>query len=153
MGFREFFLASVMSVFTVAQASAELIILAAPGGRDPYYADVADQIFDFHVNYAQRILAAGDDVIVLTDAQVYDDYASALGAAHVSVNPQLDIWARDFGSANAEAPVMFRYTAAGQGGGRRGQSDADAVQEVLAVAADASGMGYQISDLLNDGGC
>ena len=35
--------------------SKELIVLSAPITGDPYYADVADSIFEFHVQYAQQI--------------------------------------------------------------------------------------------------
>lgn len=47
---------------------------------------------------------------------------------------------------------MFRYTAAGQGGGRKGQSEADYVQDALAELIEAAGGVVPESDLLNDGG-
>ena len=50
-----------------------------------------------------------------------------------------DIWMRDFSLSNATNPIMFRYTAEGQGGGRKGLRDADAVQEQLAVIVDEVG--------------
>jgi agmatine/peptidylarginine deiminase len=59
---------------------------------------------------------------------------------------------RDFSIANPIKPVMFRYTAAGQGGGKKGQTDADAVQEVLAEIAEEAGLSFVESNLLNDGG-
>lgn len=131
--------------------SRELIVLAAPQADDPYYASVADEIFDFHVAFARQI-DGRDDVLILTDDKAYDRYVEALGAERVAVAPMDDIWARDFGLANAEDPVMFRYTAAGQGEGRQGQADADAVQELLAELIDDAGLQYRASDLLNDGG-
>ena len=144
--------AIVMAFALGTAAKAELIVLAAPGSDDSYYADVANDIFDFHVDYARQILEAGDDVVILADPGFAPDYASALGAQHVSTRPQLDIWARDFGTVNPERPLMFRYTAAGQGGGRSGQRDADAVQDVLAVTTDQARFGLLETDLLNDGG-
>ena len=130
----------------------ELIVLAAPVTGDPYYADVADQIFAFHIGYAKLIQASGDRVLILTDRQAYGRYAAALGDDAVAVAPMADIWARDFGLTNPAAPVMFRYTAAGQGGGARGQEDADIVQDDLAALADDAGLVFEQTDLLNDGG-
>ncbi len=129
----------------------ELIVLAAPGSGDPYYSEAADDIFDFHIAYARQI-AGHDDVLILTDKKTYPKYVAALGARYVAVAPMDDIWMRDFGLSHAEDPVMFRYTAAGQGGGRKGQRDADAVQDVLAEVLDQAGLVYRESDLLNDGG-
>jgi agmatine/peptidylarginine deiminase len=126
----------------------ELIVLAAPRADDDYYAEVADEIFEFHVAYA-RAIAAHDDVLVLTDEASYADYAAALGPEHVAVAPADDIWMRDFSPSNAAAPVMFRYTAAGQGGDPKA---ADAVQEGLAEILAEAGLRFRESDLKNDGG-
>lgn len=136
---------------TDTQLSRELIVLAAPRTGDAYYAAVADKIFRFHVAYARQI-EGRDDVLVLTDAAAYPRYVAALGAARVAVAPMDDIWMRDFSLSNAASPVMFRYTAAGQGGGRNGQAEADHVQEALAAVIDAAGLAYRKSDVLNDGG-
>ena len=129
----------------------ELIVLAAPSSSDRYYAKVADAIFAFHVAYAHQI-EGRDDLLVLTDQQNYDRYAAALGARKVAVAPMADIWARDFTFSNVSNPVMFRYTAAGQGGGVRGQRDADAVQEQFARFAEEAGLAFGETGLLNDGG-
>ena len=129
----------------------ELIILAPPPDGDEYYADVLDDIFDFHVAYARKILKH-DDVIILSGKDFYADYVAELGAKHVAPVEMQDIWMRDFSPLNAAAPVMMRYSAEGQGGGRKGQSDADAVQEVLAEAVESAGLSFTESDLLNDGG-
>lgn len=129
----------------------ELIVLAAPVTGDPYYADVADDIFDFHVEYVQQIVSR-DNALILVDAKAHKRYSKALGESVVVVDPMLDIWMRDFSLSNAVNPVMFRYTAAGQGTGKKGQRDADAVQEKLASIADAAGLSFVETDLLNDGG-
>lgn len=133
------------------ETSKELIVLAAPQSGDSYYADVAKSIFEFHVAFAQKIIEK-DDVIILTDAATYQSYVDALGADHVAIASMDDIWMRDFSLSNAASPVMFRYTAAGQGGGRKGQRDADAVQEELAANLDEAELSYRASNLLNDGG-
>ena len=129
----------------------ELIVLAAPAANDPYYSKVAGDIFDFHVAYARQI-AIHDRVLVLTDANSYPRYAAALGEGRVAVAPMADIWARDYGLSNAADPAMFRYTAAGQGGGARGQGEADHVQGRFAALAKAAHLQFRETDLLNDGG-
>ncbi len=132
-------------------ARAELIVLAAPITGDSYYAEVASEIFNFHVAYAKAITEP-DQVLILTDEGAYDRYAAVLGPEKVLVAPMADIWARDFAPSNAEKPVYFRYTAAGQGGGYSGQDDADAVQIALAELTDAADMTIRATHLLNDGG-
>ncbi|MCP4934662.1 MAG: agmatine deiminase family protein [bacterium] len=132
-------------------ARAELIVLAAPRTGDPYYANVADKIFNFHIAYARQI-EGRDDMLILTDKGAYDRYVKELGPDKVALAPMSDIWMRDFGTSNATAPLMFRYTAAGQGGGRRGQWDADALQEELAAYAEQAALSFKESNLLNDGG-
>lgn len=145
-------LAAVLALLAVSDlAKAELIVLAAPITGDTYYVEVADAIFDFHVAYANNI-SHHDQVLVLTDAGAYPRYAEALGEDKVLIAPMTDIWARDFGSANPKQPILFRYTAAGQGGGRTGQEDADAVQDTLAELATDADLTIQATNLLNDGG-
>jgi agmatine/peptidylarginine deiminase len=126
----------------------ELIVLAAPRSGDDYYAEAADDVAEFQIAYAREI-AARDDVLVLTDEASFDRYASALGNDRVVVAPMDDIWMRDFSLSNAERPVMFRYTAAGQAGA---QAAADDVQETLARAIEAAGLSFAESDFFNDGG-
>jgi agmatine deiminase len=140
-----------LGALMVTTANAELIVLAAPTSYDDYYADVADDIFDFHIQFAKQI-AGHDDVLILTDKDSYDRYVSALDEQKVVVAPISDIWMRDFTTSNPVLPVMFRYTAAGQGGGRRGQQDADSVQEQLASMAQDALISFRETDLLNDGG-
>lgn len=128
----------------------ELIVLAAAPDGDDYYADVRTDIYDFHIAYARQI-ASRDHVLILSGADDYESYVEELGADKVLNVEMLDIWMRDFSPLNATDPVMFRYTAAGQGGGRKGQSEADYVQEALAELIEEVG-GVRESDLLNDGG-
>ena len=134
-----------------ATSQAELIILAAPIAKDAYYAESVDDIFDFHVGFANKIRGR-DEFLILTDKETYARYVATLGADKVAVAPMPDIWMRDFGTANPVSPVMFRYTAAGQGGGKAGQQEADFVQDILAVLSQEAGLSFQESELLNDGG-
>lgn len=132
--------------------SKELIVLAAPTTGDAYYANNADSIFNFHVDYAQKIISHDDNVLILTDAGSYDRYVKALGKDAVAIYPMSDIWARDYGLSNVVNPLMFRYTAEAQGGGKEGQIVADSVQEQLAQLAEEAGLKFTETDLLNDGG-
>lgn len=133
------------------QPGEELIVLAAPAASDPYYASVADAIFDFHVGFARQT-ENRDRTIVLTDAASYPRYKAALGEQRVAVAPMHDIWARDYALSNGVGPVLFRYTAAGQGGGRAGQRDADHVQREYKALAEAANLKFTTSRHLNDGG-
>ncbi len=129
----------------------ELIVLAAPRHEQHYYADVADDIFDFHVAFAREIMKR-DNVLVLADSHSYKDYVKALGEDAVGKVPAEDIWIRDFGLANPAHPVLFRYTAAGQGGRSEGQAEADFVQERLTRVMMEAGLTYKAMRLFNDGG-
>ncbi len=129
----------------------ELIVLAAPRADDDYYADVAEEIFDFQIAYAKQIQKR-DDVLVLTDAETYPDYVAELGEGAVKIAPQDDIWMRDFGLASAAAPIGFRYTAAGQAGAKSAQGQADSVQAGFARVLKSAGVAHAKSNLLNDGG-
>ena len=133
-------------------AKAELIVLASPQNHDAYYAKVMDDIFDFHVDYAKKIIKNGDDVVILTDKYLYPGYVQALGKKHVTIAPMQDIWMRDFSSANPAQPIMFRYTAAGQGGGKKGQAISDKVQDQFKSYSQKAGLQFTQSQLLNDGG-
>ncbi len=131
---------------------AELIVLASPQSHDAYYAKVIDDIFDFHIDYAKKIIKNGDNVVILTDQYLYPEYVKALGKKHVAITPMQDIWMRDFTSANPAQPVMFRYTAAGQGGGKKGQAISDEVQNEFKYYSQKAGLQFTQSKLLNDGG-
>ncbi len=137
-------------ICTTMVARAELIVLAAPPTHfDSYYEDVTDEIIAFHVAYAKEIEKHGDQVIVLSNDELYDAYAEQLGEKNVLRVPMLDIWMRDFTVLNTENPVMFRYSAAGQGGR---QDDADTVQEEFAALIEEIGLSVPETDLINDGG-
>lgn len=135
----------------IADGDKELIVLAAPPDGDSYYADVRREIYDFQVSYARQI-APRDNVLILSGSDDYDAYVADLGPDKVMNVEMLDIWMRDFSPLNAISPVMFRYTAAGQGSGRNGQTEADYVQDALADLINTAGGDLQESDLLNDGG-
>ena len=142
----------VFTMMTSLMAKAELIVLASPQSNDPYYAKMKDKIFDFHVNYAKKIIQHGDQFLILTDQSLYNDYVKALGKDHIVIAPMQDIWMRDFSSSNPNAPILFRYTAAGQGGGKKGQLNADAVQSKFKQYIQKAGLKFTSTNLFNDGG-
>lgn len=129
----------------------ELIVLIAPNSDDEYYAPMRDSIMKFQVDFAKTI-AQHDDVIILTDASQFAEYSQAIDVKHVALETMADIWARDFGTANPQAPFIFRYSAAGQGGGINGQAEAYAVQEYLTKLTQSARLKYDNVDLINDGG-
>lgn len=128
-----------------------LILLATPPAQDVYYTAVEDDIFKFHIAYAKAILEH-DDVIILASPHHYTEYAAALGENHVAQLEMQDIWMRDFSPLNAVNPVMTRYSSAGQGGGRKGQSESDFVQEALYKVIQSAFLRFTESNLINDGG-
>ena len=131
-------------------AKAELIILASPPTHQgAYYSEVIDDIFNFHIEYARQIEKHGDEVVILSSADLFDDYVEHLGEGRVLLAPMSDIWMRDFTVQNAVKPVMFRYSAAGQG---HSQEDADLVQEEFAELIQDAGLLFAETDLVNDGG-
>lgn len=129
----------------------ELIVLVAPNSDDGYYAPMRDRIMKFQVDFAKTI-ARHDDVIILTDAAQFGEYSKVFDTKHLALEPLSDIWARDFGTANPQTPRMFRYSAAGQGSGRNGQVDADAVQSDLVELTQSAHLKYRNVNLINDGG-
>ncbi len=140
----------ILTTLLSGAAMAELIILASPPTHlDEYYTKYIDDIVDFQVAYARQIREAGDDVLILSNNDLYDYYAEQLGKEAVLRAPLSDIWMRDFTVLNTAAPVMFRYSAAGQGGN---QIDADEVQEEFAALLEEAGMTVPETGLINDGG-
>lgn len=129
-------------------AHADLIILAAPKKGDAYYHDRAQSIIDFQIAFAQAIQKP-DYVIILSGQGYYDTYQKALGSDAVRLVQMPDIWMRDFTITNPEKPIMFRYTAAGQG---NHQGEADYVQDIFKQWIDGQMVDYHDTSLRNDGG-
>lgn len=78
-----------------------------------------DEIINFQISYAKQIIAHGDQVLILTGAKESVKYKNAIGSANVLYAPMKDIWMRDYTMVNPLHPMIFRYTAAGQGGGKK----------------------------------
>ncbi|WP_150463585.1 agmatine deiminase family protein [Francisella sp. XLW-1] len=130
--------------------SNELIVLAAPISN--YYKKFKKQIISFQIEYAKKILASKDDVIILTNKSNMSTYSESLGKNRVLDFPMHDIWMRDFTITNPHKPIMFRYTAAGQGVSKNAQKLADNTQYQFLKLANKSKLSFIKTDLLNDGG-
>lgn len=142
---------SLFEIFFISSATADLIVLASPMSNDPYYSEVKEDIIDFQLAFA-KLIEKPDEVLILTDKDLYNDYVKSFDPEKVVIAPISDIWMRDFSLTNPSDPVLFRYTAAGQGGGTYGQIKADEVQEKLLETLRQADLSYKETDLLNDGG-
>lgn len=93
---------------TKTTANEMTIVLSLPSVNDEYYAEVFDDIVDFHSAYAETILG-NDSVLVLADADtmplVKDKFPEEI-LVEADVH---DIWMRDFTTVNPYNPVQFVY--------------------------------------------
>lgn len=131
----------------------ELIVLASPNERDNYYKKVLNNIIDFQIEYGKKIQESGDNVLILSTHKLFNRYAEVLGKNSVLISPMQDIWMRDFTLTNPENPIMFRYTAAGQGGNnKKAQIISDEVQDQFYKLTKKAKLQFKETDFLNDGG-
>ena len=76
----------------------------------------------------------------------------ALGKDRAVIAPMGDIWLRDFALSNTSNPILLRYTAEAQGGGKQGQKYADEVQKSFVKLITDAKLQFINLNLLNDGG-
>jgi agmatine/peptidylarginine deiminase len=129
-------------------ANRTLIVLAAPPASDRYYQSLRQEILDFQIAYANRILGR-DNVVILGDRKTLRELAKDLPEDLLLEAPMRDIWMRDFTTVIPERPVLFRYSAAAQGGK---SADADWVQDGFARFAKRAGLTFRRSPWILDGG-
>ncbi len=86
-----------------------LLVLNAPSVNDPYYAKAHQQIIDFQIAYALKIMGK-DNVVVLTDSATRPFFTDKLPEDVLLTRTLGDIWMRDFTTVNPESPVQFTYT-------------------------------------------
>ena len=99
----------------------------------------------------KKIIKNGDNVV--SDGQrPLPRLCQSLGQK--ACGHRTDAWHLDarLSSANPVQPVMFRYTAAGQGGAKKGQTISDEVQDEFKYYSQKAGLQFTQSKLLNDGG-
>lgn len=126
----------------------QLIVISAPSANNKYYSDVYEKIIDFNIAYAKSIMDK-DNVVVLGDEKAIKLLEKELPQDILLEAKMRDIWLRDFTTINPNEPIMFRYTAAGQGGNQR---DADWVQDRFIRFTDKLGIEYDYTNLILDGG-
>ena len=131
-----------------ASADRTLILLAAPAASDSYYRGLRKAILAFQVAYAKSILGR-DNVVVLCDRKTRRELARELPDDVLRVAPMRDIWLRDFSPVVPDHPVLFRYSAAAQGGQ---QDDADWVQDGFLRFAMRQGLAFTRAPWILDGG-
>lgn len=131
-----------------AAAGRTLIVLAAPAASDRYYRPLRREILDFQIAYAKAILGR-DNVVVLGDRNTLRELARELPDDVLLEAPMRDIWTRDFFPVRPDAPVLFRYAAAAQGGK---QKDADWVQAGFRRFAKRHGLEFRRAPWILDGG-
>ncbi|MEM8785084.1 MAG: agmatine deiminase family protein [Pseudomonadota bacterium] len=133
------------------EAKGEVILMAAPRLDDPYYAEWSEAIIAFQIGLAKALIGS-DRAMIFAGEDTAPRYRDALGEGAVVTAPLEDIWIRDYGPVDPGAGTLTRYTAAGQGGGRVGQHEADHVQSRLLAHFSSKGIALPYRELLNDGG-
>ena len=125
-----------------------LIVLAAPPASDRYYKSLRQEILDFQVAYANRILGR-DNVVIIGDRKTLRELATELPEDLLLAAPMRDIWMRDFTTVIPDRPVLFRYSAVAQGGK---SEDAEWVQDGFVRLAKRTGMSFRRAPWILDGG-
>ncbi len=85
-----------------------LIVLSAPSINETYYAEFFDDIIDFQVDYAKKIMPH-DKVIVLADADTIPYLEGRLPDELILEASVQDIWMRDFSSIDPDQPIQLSY--------------------------------------------
>ena len=125
-----------------------LILLAAPRVGDDYYRARRRELLDFQVAYAKSILGR-DNVVILCDRPTRTELARDLPEDVLLVGPMRDVWMRDFTPVMPDRPVLFRYSAAAQGGK---MLDAAWVQAGFTRYANYRGLEFRTCPYVLDGG-
>ena len=126
----------------------DLILLAAPTVDDDYYRSRRRDLLDFQVAYAKSILGR-DNVVILCDRPTRTELARELPEDVLLVGPMRDVWMRDFTPVMPDRPVLFRYSAAAQGGK---MLDAAWVQAGFTRYANYRGLEFRTCPYVLDGG-
>jgi agmatine/peptidylarginine deiminase len=129
-------------------ADRTLIVLAAPSASDRYYRSLRKEILAFQIAYAKSVLGR-DNIVVLGDKKTIRELAQTLPEDILLEAPMRDIWMRDFTPVVPDRPILFRYSAAAQGGK---QATADWVQEGFVRFAKRLGLDFQRTSRILDGG-
>ncbi len=123
-----------------------LLVLAAPSVYEPYYRSTFNDIVDFQIDYANKIIG-NDNVVILVDADTKRYYDGKVPDDVLLTADIYDIWARDFTTVSPENPVSFKYTWASMT-----EQESIEVKKSFNVFANAVGLDLNESNILIDGG-
>ncbi len=123
-----------------------LLVLSAPSVHSGYYKPAFQQIVDFQINYAKKILG-NDNVVVIVDKDTKRFYEGKLPENILLTADVFDIWMRDFTTVNPLEPTQFVYTWASMS-----KKQSQETQDSFADFADKYGINRKQSDLIIDGG-
>jgi agmatine/peptidylarginine deiminase len=123
-----------------------LLVLSAPSVHSDYYKPAFQQIVDFQIDYAKKILG-NDNVVVIVDKETKRFYEGKLPEDVLITADVYDIWMRDFTTVNPENPTQFQYTSASMS-----KKQAQETQQSFVDFADKYGIKRGKTDLIIDGG-
>lgn len=133
---------------TYSKEECTTLVLSAPSIDDKYYKKVFQDIVNFQIAYAKKVIDSGiDEVRICVDNKTRKFYENK-GIDDVLLNANIDdIWMRDFTTVNPENPVQFIYTHASMS-----KEDSKRVQKSFTDFADEVGFERRRSSLILDGG-
>ncbi len=123
-----------------------LLVLSAPSVHNEYYKPAFQQIVDFQINYAKKILG-NDNVVVIVDKDTKRFYEGKLPEDVLITADVFDIWMRDFTTVNPLNPTQFQYTWASMP-----KKQSVETQQSFTDFADKYGIKRSKTDLIIDGG-
>lgn len=135
-----------MSYDVETDNSKMILILSAPSIHDEYYKKAFDNIINFQIDYANKIIG-NDNVKIIVDEDTKKYFEGKVSADVLIVDDVYDIWMRDFTTVNPSQPVQFIYTAASMS-----KSESKEVQNSFNNFADNFGIKREKSSLILDGG-
>jgi agmatine/peptidylarginine deiminase len=123
--------------------------LAAPESGDGEYKNYFNEIVEFQIDYANKIIDNDrDNVVIIVNKDVLSYYEGRLPDDVLLIDNVYDIWMRDFTLVNPFHPVRFKYTWASTVNRKESQS----IQESFLKLSENYNLRYDISNYLIDGG-
>lgn len=123
-----------------------LLVLAAPAANNEYYQDYFEEIINFQINYANKVLG-NDQIRILVDADTRQYFLGRVPDEILLEADMHDIWIRDFAMVNPKQPVQFVYTNASMS-----WEESEITQEAFDRFANEYQLERKRSDYILDGG-
>ena len=124
------------------------LVMSAPRSDDSFYWRVYDQVLQYQLHYARKILKH-DRLVIYTDRNGYEFFSKHLPEEVLINRPLEDIWLRDFATVAPKTPLLFRYSAAAHNGDQR---VADEVQRQFSRLIRSQRLATDKARYLLDGG-